>query len=509
MTPRMDAREAVSEGLSRRRFLRWTSAGVAGAGLWALLPVGRLVAAPPGLRTDRSRRPQRVLVLGAGMAGLAAAWELEEAGHEVTVIEARTRPGGRVHTLRAPFADGLHAEAGAAAFASTYSEANRYIDALGLQRVPMPLGLPGLRALFHLRGHRFSVGPEGSVDWPYELTAEEAELGPFGLVQRYLLETLPGGIAEPGAWTEARFAELDDVTLGEYMRANGASAGAVELVRDTQWFGLSIDSASALSAVVSDIALATGGAPFGIAGGNDRLPAAMAGRLDGPVHYGVEARTITQDATGVEVRADRAGRAESYRADRIVVTLPATVLREVEFLPEPPGDQRRAIREIPYIDCTRTYLQVGRSFWHDEGVTGSAATDLPIGNLTRYPFEAPAAPDQRVILESYVNGPAGSRLAVHSEAEIVERTLGHAEKVHPEIRRYFEGGAVKAWGADPYALGHVSFPGPGDVRRYLPLLRRPHGRVHFAGEHTSIWRSSIEGALRSGIRAATEVHEAG
>lgn len=503
-----DPRDPDPTSLSRRHFLRWTSRGIAGAGLWAFLPTRPIVAAPPRPQSGHHGKPRHVLVLGAGMAGLAAAWELEEAGHRVTVLEARTRPGGRVHTLRAPFTDGVHAEAGAAAFASTYSEANRYIDALGLERVPMPLGHPDLRALFHLRGNRFSVEPEGQTDWPYELTAEEAALGPFGLVQRYLLETLPDGASEPGAWRNPPLAELDDITLGEYMRSRGASAGAVDLVRDTQWFGVSIDSASALSAVVSDVALAMGGAPFGIVGGNDRLSAAMAERLNGPVHYGVEVVEIAQDAEGVKVTASRAGRAESHSADRAVVTLPATVLRSVSFSPALPAEQGRAVREIPYIDCTRTYLQVGRSFWHDEGVSGSAATDLPIGNLTRYPYEAPEAPGQRVILESYVNGPAGTRLAALSESEIIERTLDDAEKVHPEIRRHFEGGAVKAWSEDPYALGHVSFPAPGDVGRYLSVLQRPHGRLHFAGEHTSIWRSTIEGALRSGIRAATEVHEA-
>ena len=67
---------------------------------------------------------------------------------------------------------------------------------------------------------------------------------------------------------------------------------------------------------------------------------------------------------------------------------------------------------------------------------------------------------------------------------------------------------MKAWSADPYALGHVSFPGPGDVLAYLSLLQQPHGRIHFAGEPTSILRSTMEGALRSGVRAAAEVNEA-
>jgi monoamine oxidase len=67
---------------------------------------------------------------------------------------------------------------------------------------------------------------------------------------------------------------------------------------------------------------------------------------------------------------------------------------------------------------------------------------------------------------------------------------------------------VKAWGEDPYSMGALSFPAPGDVGNYLKALQSSHGRIHFAGEHTSILRGTMEGALQSGVRAAKEVHEA-
>jgi len=81
--------------------------------------------------------------------------------------------------------------------------------------------------------------------------------------------------------------------------------------------------------------------------------------------------------------------------------------------------------------------------------------------------------------------------------------------VHPALGENVEGGTVKAWSNDPYALAGYSLPAPGQVTRWLPLLQRPHGRIHFAGEHTSILRATMEGALRSGIRAAAEVVRAG
>ena len=496
-----DARTATTDGLSRRRFLHHLSVGTValGTGLHAL---STPAAAKPLAGTPSQQKS--VLVLGAGLAGLAAAWELSDAGHDITVLEARMRPGGRVWTLREPFAPDVHAEAGGVAFSETYTESIRYIEALGLERIPLsfPEGAP----LYHLRGRRFSAGE--TTEWPYDLTAEERALGPMGILQRYILETLPPEIRQAGAWRGESLAELDTMTLGRYMRAQGASAGAVALVRDTQWFGAGVENASALASLSSDFGLYMSGFPFVIAGGNDRLPQGMADRLDGRIRYGVRVTGIRESDGGVEVTAIRGDRQERYTADRVISTLPATVLRGVRIEPALPAEQAAAIAGITYMDATRTFLQVGEGFWRHEGVTGSAATDLPIGNLTRWPLTPAHGLEGRWILESYVTGATATRAAALPENELIEETLRHMEKVHPEIAEHYEGAVVVAWGEDPYALGHVSWPAPGEVTRYLPLLQQPRGRLHFAGEHTSIYRSTMEGAIRSGIRAAREAHAA-
>src|SRR5215203_958979 len=99
-------------------------------------------------------RPKKVIVIGAGLAGLSAAYELVQLGHDVTVLEARTRPGGRVHTLRSPFADGLYAEAGAISYSDSFRHMARYVKAFGLTAAP--LGSRG-NPVYHLRGKRFSL----------------------------------------------------------------------------------------------------------------------------------------------------------------------------------------------------------------------------------------------------------------------------------------------------------------------------------------------------------------
>lgn len=259
--------------------------------------------ASPGPDPLPRRRPgtaeNSVIVIGAGLAGLAAAWELQEAGHEVTLLEAKPRPGGRVRTLREPFADDLYAEAGAMAFSETYTQATRYIDELGLERADF--AQPDLPTLFHLKGHRFAARADEQIDWPYDLDEEEHGLGPPGLMQRYFLETLPQEITDLNAWDEPPLRELDELSLAEYLREQGASQGALDLIADTTFFGRRMDRTSTLpSALMAGLSAA--GASFALQGGNDQLPFGMAQRLDQNVHYGVAVTGIRDTGAGVEVR---------------------------------------------------------------------------------------------------------------------------------------------------------------------------------------------------------------
>ena len=499
---------------SRRSFVR--SVGALGVAPFLGRPLARLLARDPSRNVDApgplpTRRPgevrNHVMVVGAGLSGLAAALELERAGHEVTVLEARTRPGGRVHTVRDPFADGLYTEVGAVGFSQAYTEANRYIDEFGLER--RDFFFPPLAALHHLRGGRFSAGPGSPADWPWELTDEESGLGPIGLVVRYLTDTMLPRVDHPEAWNEPPLSELDDISLAEYMRHQGASEGAIRVVEHTQYFGPRPEETSALSVALSDIPLFYSGAGlFVLAGGNDRLPTAMAHRLRRHVRYGVEVQEIRSGADGSRVRGRHADRPFEMSTDRVIVTVPAPVLRDIRIEPVLPADQAKAVANLPYRDVVRAQFQVRRRFWEDEGVTGAASTDLFDGRVDRQPYHEPPEPDGRAVLEAFMEGSTAAELSGRAEPEILEAALGHLEQIHPRIREFVEGGIAKAWSADPYARAGWSWPAPGDVTRYLAALQRPAGRIHFAGEHASPLRSSMEGALRSGIRAAREVDAA-
>jgi monoamine oxidase len=116
---------------------------------------------------------QKVIIVGAGLAGLTAAWELDQAGYEVVVIEAQRPPGGRVLTLREGFTPGISAEAGAMSFSDSYRNLLYYAR---LFQIPyQPLATAAVRSagqsdLYHLRGKRIRAGADGMVDWSFDLT---------------------------------------------------------------------------------------------------------------------------------------------------------------------------------------------------------------------------------------------------------------------------------------------------------------------------------------------------
>jgi monoamine oxidase len=133
-------------------------------------------------------KPQKVIVVGAGIAGLIAAFELMQNGHDVTVVEARMRPGGRIHTLRDEFSDGLYVEAGAHDFSDAYTLLQHYIQLFNLTVEEIGAAEKNVSAndVFYLQGKRYVVTAGNPPDWPYHLSAEERKLGLQGLWDKYV-----------------------------------------------------------------------------------------------------------------------------------------------------------------------------------------------------------------------------------------------------------------------------------------------------------------------------------
>src|SRR5436305_10193054 len=169
---------------------------------------------------------KRIVILGAGLAGLAAAEELGKAGHQITILEARNRPGGRVYTLREPFTGGVYAEAGAGRIPSTHALTLKYVKRFGLQLDPF---WPESGSnVFLWRGKRQVVpfGKEPSLDGlDLNFTPEERKVGFGGLEEKYLKPLQEKMRALPDdAWPIPQMTELGDISLGDYLKKQGASA---------------------------------------------------------------------------------------------------------------------------------------------------------------------------------------------------------------------------------------------------------------------------------------------
>ncbi len=221
--------------------------------------------------------------------------------------------------------------------------------------------------------------------------------------------------------------------------------------------------------------------------------------------HGAPVVGIEQDARAVRVAYLQGGVRESLAADRLVCAVPFSTLRLVNVSPQFSAGKRQAIEQLPYTSVVRTYFQTRRKFWLDEGLSGSATTDL--ANLLVFDG-APNQTAARGILEAYAAGPEARRVTALGEVARINSALAQVEKVQPRLRRNFEAGVTKCWDADEWARGAYAWYKPGQMTTLLPHVARPEGRVHFAGEHTSSLFGWMQGALESGNRAAREVNDA-
>lgn len=451
------------------------------------------------------RQSERVLVVGAGLAGLAAAYELDRLGYDVLVLEAQQRPGGRVLTLRAPFADKgqLYVEAGAAYFPDNHEHVMRYARSFGLplRRVASSRGV----GLAYLRGRRLKF-TDVAIDpslMPYTFNREEQTVGLFGIFMHYFWP-LQAHLKDLGQQSFfSSYGHLDDISLAEHLRKQGASDDAIKLISLGSFYS-ELDQVSALWGI-KQFMMGTSAAYQEVAGGNDQLPAAFAAALKSRIRYGMAVRAVRHGPAGVEVIARSAARGqqeEKFSAERVVLAIPAPLLDKLQIEPPLSPEKQRALRELTSADVFSAFLCCRRRFWEEEGLSGTVFTDLPLQHLYHATVNQ-AGP--RGVLAAEASGVRAAFFGNLPRGERLSAVIEQAAKFFPQIAAEVEIGETIHWGENEWARGAFSVFGPGQLKRLLPLLARPEGRLHFAGEYTSWWNGWAEGALESGERAAREV----
>lgn len=447
-----------------------------------------------------------VLILGAGIAGLVAGYELLKQGHRPLLLEARSRPGGRIYTMREPFAEGLHAEAGAMRIPLTHDLTWHYIRHFGLETFPFTMANP--QAYYFLQGKKIRIGEaRANPDLlPYSLPDREHGMT---VQQRWsqAIQPFVDAVRAHGAeaWEEI-VVENDHYSIREFLESKGWSEEAIEL------YGLLENQEAEMNySFIELLREEVGGYytnMFQIKGGTDRLTQALFEPLKAHTRLGAVVQAIDQDETSVAAHFRTKAGLFSERADYMICTLPFAVMRHIEVLHPFSRGKQRAIRQLHYDASAKIFLQARRRFWEqDEGIYGGGTiTDLAIRNLY-YP-EHGRETGRGVLLASYTWAEDAQRWGSLAPDDRLIQAIEDVAKIHPQILQEYEAGASVMWHDDPFAGGAFALFEPGQQTQLYRDIIAPEGRIHFAGEHASLAHAWIQGSIESGLRAAYEVNEA-
>jgi monoamine oxidase len=432
----------------------------------------------------------KVIVVGAGLSGLTTAILLEERGVEVSVLEGRDRAGGRVHTLDDVVGS---PEGGGPVIGGSYERLLRIANTVTVNVGPSAGFEPTL--LLHVNDQ--SVDFQAWAGSPANtLVAAERQMPPSRILGYYAALNLP--LEGPADWIDPRFAEYD-IPLDEYLRRQGASDEALRLVNIAPNTN-DIATSSALWALRDAYRRASAGGHGILAaeGGNSQLIDRMAAALKVPVQFGKTVTAVRSDDERVEVLCDDGS---SHSAEYCVLTLPFSVLRQIEIDPPLQGLQKEAVDEIPYTAITKYFLVPSRPYWEEDGQPPSMWTDTGLERI----FPIRNQQGDIACLICWVDGARAQELDALTEQEQKEEILGELARIRPSSTGAVEVAKVVSWGRDPYAAGAYAHYAPGQVSRLKATMAQPWQRLHFAGEHTAVESPGMESAVESAERAATEV----
>jgi monoamine oxidase len=445
-----------------------------------------------------------VVVVGAGIAGLTAAYRLRQSGVPVRVFEAQNRVGGRMYSLRGHFPDGQVVELGGELIDTNHEHIRALAAELGVTLDDLATDEP---ALDH---DRWWFGGQRRAD------AEVVEaFRPIAAAIERDLATL-GGDGDVTHAAPNNGEALDNVTVAQWLDRAGVS-GWIRALLDvgyTTEFGLEPGEQSALNLLTM-----IGTAPdefrifgesderFHVHDGNDRIPLTLAERLDDVVETGHVLEAVTGSGGGYVCTFRRGAATVDVPADQVLLAIPFTLLRDVQLRGiELPPAKRRAIAELGY--GTNAKLMIGfteRTWRTRHGSNGSSLTDLP------YQLTWETSRLQRGesgVLTNFTGGRHGLSLGSGTAAEQAARTVGDLERVFPGVEAA-RAGATEArfhWPSFPWTKGSYASYRPGQWTALRGVEGESVGQLHFAGEHCSLAAQGfMEGGCETGERAAEAI----
>jgi monoamine oxidase len=481
--------------ISRRRLLH---GGLAAAGAVAAATFTREGGGAFAQQSGRSP----ILVVGAGIAGLTAAYRLRQAGVRADIIEATNRVGGRIRTIPKVAGTLIPAELGGEYIDTGHTNLISLATELGLRAIDLVEVQRGLvKDTFFFQGRRFSLE---------QLIAEFAPLaskikGDLGAI---------GDNISYQEFTEAA-ERLDNLSIAEYVNQADTSTIVRQLLRIayTVEYGRDPEEQSALN-----LLFLIGSEPdslelygnsderYQIDGGNSQIINSLAGQLSGSIEAGTVLEAITLLPDGryrVNLRSGQSAFDRTY--ERVLLTLPFSTLRDVRINVPLPQPKRRAIEQLGYGTNSRLVTGYRSRIWRElYRSTASVYTDLEFQTTSE---ATPFAPTPNGLISTLTGGKLGLSIGAGTPEDQAQRFLNQFERVFPGVRNLRSGKAVRAyWPGERFSKGSYSCYLVGQWTQMYGVEGERVGNLYFAGEHTSLENQGyMEGGCETGQRAAVEI----